>query len=180
MHVGQSVQAKDVALLPVLIYLSECQLCSTLCLRIFTRACLHAGVLHWCTADVRAPQCQQQRQQHAALHDKNPEMAFYNTHRQTHTPTLPNRLVERCTERFGMIFISSSCLLNTPTQPLSHDTRIPSGKHNHCPHGSIWEDTSLILTANQLKPISYCRDLHNRAAVQDNKLSTDYIGKKKT
>lgn len=69
MHIGQSVQAKDVALLPVLIYLIECQLCSTFCLWILTRACLYASVLHWCTADMCAPQCQQQRQQHAALHD---------------------------------------------------------------------------------------------------------------
>lgn len=69
MHVGQSVQAEDVALLPVLVDLHQCQLCNSLCLRIFTRSCLHAGGLHWCTADVRARQCQQQRQQDAALHD---------------------------------------------------------------------------------------------------------------
>lgn len=69
-HVGQAVQAEDVALLPVLVDLGESLSCSANRKRVFTRALLHAILLHRCSADVHAPQRQQQRQQHTVLHGK--------------------------------------------------------------------------------------------------------------
>lgn len=67
-HVGQAVQAEDVALLPVLVDLGEGQPCGIQSKGVLTRAFLDAVVLYRCTVGVHAPQRQQQRQQHAVLH----------------------------------------------------------------------------------------------------------------
>lgn len=51
-HVGQAMQAEDVALLPVLVDLGESLSCSAHRKCIFTRALLHAILLHRCSEDV--------------------------------------------------------------------------------------------------------------------------------
>lgn len=128
-HVGQAVQGKDVALLPVLVDLGESQFCCTLCHCIFTRALLPTVLLHRCGTDMHAPQRQQQRQQRTVLHGKGLGMTDYlaNAH------TLHTQAAERDAQRkervtfyslklFALAFLSFQ--VNITIAPLAtHHTR---------------------------------------------------------
>lgn len=120
-HVGQTVQGKDVALLPVLVDLGESQFCCTLCHCIFTWALLPTVLLHWRGTDVHAPQRQQHCQQHTVLHGKGLRMT--DCSKCTHTSHAG--CWERCSEggEDDLLYSQTVCT----------GLSVVPGKYNHCP-----------------------------------------------
>lgn len=138
-HVGQAVQGKDVALLPVLVDLDE---------RLFgcsqrpwvLAGALHPAIpLHWRGTDAHAPQRQQQRQQRTVLHG---QAAGRDAERKRwRSFIIPNRLA----------LASVWCRVNITIAPQTP----------HASKAHVSEIAASVVSTH--KPVSCHGQLHNRS-----------------